>query len=342
MHINSNVYISQNRTDKSIRTNLLDPITTSSRFITYTYFETHSSYNDLLNVLRICRSRESSREKNIKLRRIYTTKLNFNEPAIQRSLFKIEPLHPVESSVDSFDETDLSFLEPTVEKLIKFFSEFRFSPSFRFVNSLIIANDKLAYTKNYFDIQDHKYAKDISEKIKSAEYEAICTLLSSVEVEKVNTHLEVYFGDPGTGKTTDAAKLAKTCTVCSSDMLPVDLMQNFVFDDGKATFQKSDIWIAMENGYTILLDEINMLPFETLRFLQGITDNKSNVSYKGIPLTIHKDFKIIGTMNLTVNGSIIPLPEPLVDRCYEIKDYTLNARKIIQMMNDANQPKNNN
>ena len=118
------------------------------------------------------------------------------------------------------------------------------------------------------------------------------------------------------------------CIVCSSDMLPVDIMQNFGFADGKAEYSKSDLWKAMEDGKTIVLDEINMLPFETLRFLQGITDGKSAFDFKGNHIDIHPNFRIIGTMNLMVNGQSYVVPEPIVDRCAEIKEFTVNAEEL--------------
>ena len=109
-------------------------------------------------------------------------------------------------------------------------------------------------------------------------------------------------------------------------------MQNFAFTDGKAEFQKSDLWIAMEEGKTIVLDEINMLPFESLRFLQGITDNKNEIDYKGFHIKIANGFQIIGTMNLNVNGQCIPLPAPLADRCLNIKEFKLNSKDLINSL----------
>ena len=84
----------------------------------------------------------------------------------------------------------------------------------------------------------------------------------------------------------------------------------------------------MENGTKITLDEINLLPFESLRFLQSILDNKTEINYKGQVIHIKDGFQIIGTMNLTVNGSVFNLPEPLVDRACELKEYKLTAEQL--------------
>ena len=80
------------------------------------------------------------------------------------------------------------------------------------------------------------------------------------------------------------------------------------------------------------LDEMNMLPFEYLRFLQGITDGKNSFDYKGFTINIKDGFNIIGTMNLNVNGQCIPLPAPLIDRCSNIKEFKLNANALYKAL----------
>ena len=112
-------------------------------------------------------------------------------------------------------------------------------------------------------------------------------------------------------------------------MLPQDLMEDFTFTDGKPTFQKSALWNAIDQGNTIVLDELNLLPLESLRFLQTLLDNKDVITYKGKQITIKSGFKIIGTMNLIVNGSKYPLPEPLVDRCENIEKFNMTADMLL-------------
>ena len=85
----------------------------------------------------------------------------------------------------------------------------------------------------------------------------------------------------------------------------------------------------MENGDSIMLDEVNMLPFESLRFLQGITDGKESIDFKGHTINIHPNFRIYATMNLNVNGECIPLPSPLVDRAYDIVEFKLTADDLL-------------
>ena len=111
-------------------------------------------------------------------------------------------------------------------------------------------------------------------------------------------------------------------------MLPSDLMEDFIFKDGNPDFNPSLLWDCMEQGKTIVLDEINLLPFDSLRFLQGIVDGKSEFYYKNRPVHIHEGFQIIGTMNLSLGGMVYGLPEPLVDRCSETKEFALTAEQL--------------
>lgn len=217
--------------------------------------------------------------------------------------------------------------------LIRFFSEFEFVPNFRFTNTLIHQCQKgtgKEFVVNYFRVQDSVSYEDVREKIKSPEFDEVIKTFSGVSAtKKINSRLKIYFGPQGTGKTTEALRESSDCMVCHSAMLPSDLMEDFKFVDGKATFDPSSLWNAMENGTKIVLDEINLLPFESLRFLQSLLDGKTEFIYKGRQVTIKDGFEIIGTMNLTVNGMVYPLPEPLVDRCEEIKEFTMTEDLLI-------------
>ena len=167
--------------------------------------------------------------------------------------------------------------------------------------------------------------------MKSPEFNEIALELVNITPStKINTRFKLYYGSAGTGKTTAAMKEADgNCMVCHSAMLPSDLMEDFKFEEGKAAFQPSSLYKAITEGKKIVLDEINLLPFESLRFLQSILDGKKEFNYKGINVRIKDGFQIIGTMNLNVNGSVYSLPEPLVDRAEQIKKYTLTADNLL-------------
>lgn len=218
-----------------------------------------------------------------------------------------------------------------MSKFIDFFVDFNFSPSIRFMNTLAQTYDP-QYVSNYFAIMNSPYLEDIQSKIKSPEFERLLSDMKTIPVtKKINNRFDLYYGSQGTGKTTTALRESDgRCIICNGSMVPSDLMEDFVFSDGKANFQWSEFASAMMNGYTITLDEINLLPFETLRFLQGLVDNKKSFVYKGKEVIIKDGFKIIGTMNLIVNGAVYNLPEPLVDRCSTIKEFTLSPEFLLE------------
>lgn len=229
--------------------------------------------------------------------------------------------------IDETPKVDKAKITNIISNLINFFSEFEFEPNFRFINSFAFACNKstksaIDYIKNYFALTDSPYIMSVIEKMKSIEFKEICHELHDIiPNKKINTRFKLYYGCAGTGKTTMALKESNgVCMVCHSALLPSDLMEDFKFENGQPTFIPSTLQKAMTQGTTIVLDEINLLPFESLRFLQTILDSKTQFEYKGKTIRIADGFKIIGTMNLHVNGSIYSLPEPLVDRVEELKN----------------------
>lgn len=224
-------------------------------------------------------------------------------------------------------------LKRGLNNMINFFKEFNFAPSFRFVNTLARKGIEEAkqYVLNYFYLMDSPYAEEVSHKIDSPEFNGILGDFFVREVtQAINKRFKVYYGAQGTGKTTQALEeTANRCIVCNASMMPADLMEDFTFDDGKAVFHPSALAKAMEMGESITLDEINLLPFDSLRFLQGIFDGKSEFLYKGNTIHIADGFKVIGTMNLAINGAVYGLPAPLVDRCEDIESFELTADSLM-------------
>ena len=224
-------------------------------------------------------------------------------------------------------------LTNAINGLMKFFSEFNFQPNFRFLNTLSRYGKKegRGYIERYFELTASPYTAVVKEKMKSQEFRAIEKDFFACKTDKqINTRFKLYYGSQGTSKTTIAMQESHDeCMVCHNAMLPSDLMENFDFSDGKAEFQPSALYNAMVNGTPIVLDEINLLPFESLRFLQGILDGKKCLQYKDRTVNIAEGFMIIGTMNLTVNGMTYGLPEPLVDRCAETKRFELTAENLL-------------
>lgn len=221
-------------------------------------------------------------------------------------------------------------LKLILDDLLNFFTEFEFEPNFRFINTLAHAlktSSHKQYISSYFELTDNNNLTAIADKMSSFEFDNIMKDLATYEpTHRINNRLVLYYGSQGTGKTTEAMKEAdNNVMVCHSAMLPSDLMEDFEFVDGKANFKPSALQRAIVEGMPIVLDEINLLPFESLRFLQSILDGKTQFTYKGKDIYIAEGFKIYGTMNLVVNGATYALPEPLVDRCQEIRKYKLTS-----------------
>lgn len=223
-----------------------------------------------------------------------------------------------------------------VKGFLQFFSEFKFNPAARFINTFARqASNKAArdYLVCYVKLINNSDWTDIVEKTKSPEFDVVTSALLTYPPEKkINSRLDIYFGDAGTGKTTKAvAKYPEADIVpCNSSMLPDELMRVFDFNDknGNPVFKPSSLRLAMEAGKPIIFDEINLLSFECLRLLQTLTDNKSVIHYNNEAITIKNGFKVIGTMNLTVNDQVYNLPEPLVDRAETLKEFKLSAKDL--------------
>ena len=241
------------------------------------------------------------------------------------------------TGTETVEPTPTEYLQSALQRLMDFFKEFEFEPNFRFVNTLawMLTKKKKScatdYITSYFELIDSPYKNEVSAKIKSKEFKAILADMSKVAPTKtVNERFKLYYGSQGTGKTTiGQGESEGRCVVCNASMLPADLMEDFIFDDGKPSFKPSSLWECMENGKAIVLDEINLLPFDSLRFLQGILDGKKEFNYKGKTVHINSGFMVIGTMNLSVNGMVYGLPEPLVDRCMEMKKFSLDAKALM-------------
>lgn len=287
-------------------------------------------YGMMINLRRLCKSK-------------YTTDDVKREAMTQAKMAILQDKldNDADSLGDNADEVKdtlrKSKLNAALQHLMDFFSEFSFSPNFRFVNTFTrkvlhaTAADVKQYVKCYFALTDNIYQAQIADKMESCEFDDILNDLAYANCTKqINNRFKLYYGAQGTGKTTQAMIEANNnCMVCHSAMLPSDLMEDFQFDDGKAAFKPSALYKAMMEGKQIVLDEINLLPFESLRFLQSILDGKSSFVYKGQTVNIEDGFKIIGTMNLQVNGQIYPLPEPLVDRAEDLKEYKLTAEQLL-------------
>lgn len=248
-----------------------------------------------------------------------------------------------EESIESISRNQVYVnKQDLAEKLIKFFSEFNFIPAARFCNTLFnyikdSDNNPKDYCTNYFKVSDNPDVDNITEKMKSKEFNEILDLVKLVSSDinnKINNRLEIYYGPQGTGKTTYVTNKFPDAKViiCNPSMVPSDLMEEFEFDsNGNPKFKPSELQKAMVEGKPIIFDEFNLLSVDCLRTLQGYLDNKKIVSFKGKDIEIKDGFKVIGTMNLIVNGSTFGLPEPIVDRAEIIKEITMTPETLAKL-----------
>ena len=238
-----------------------------------------------------------------------------------------------------YSNEELELMNSSVEKLSKFLIEFNIDPSIRLINTFsYVCKQSLIEARNYITNRIKLVGGNsdlASQKVRSKEFEDLYQRFRMFRLsgKKINKRLKVYFGSPGTGKTTEAMKEAKgKCIVCNSSMLPVDLMEDFKLADGKGNLTSSSLRYVMENGEKIVLDEIGTLSVDCLRFLQGLTDGKEYFDYKGETIKIKEGFQILGTMNLYVNSTIYPLTDALVDRCTfdGLKEFRLPTKKLVE------------
>lgn len=337
MKINDTYYISGTHDGK---------IVTNLKGHRQTFRESDLDYAVMKSILSIMRKRTLSTEtKNRCLNRFYTSFIS-DEAQRQARLIGAGASAPTKVSTSTAKPeapkapepkmADYASLKAFANKLLKFFSEFQVTVSIRFVDTLLRQENKKAYILSYFKLEDSPWYNEIANKLESAEFETIlreAELLKLDPNKRVNNHLKVYFGPAGTGKTTKACAEASYCIPCSSDMDCKELLKDFKFDaSGKPTFEKSIFRQAIEEGKTVVLDEINLLNTQVRQFLQSLTDGKEYVDFEGSKIMIHPDFMAIGTMNLTVNGMTFALSEPLVDRCAEIREYELTGDSIAKAL----------
>lgn len=241
--------------------------------------------------------------------------------------------------MEKYKSDELEFMEDAVNKYTKFIMDFDMEASIRNINCFAYACKRGASEAKNYVINRVKLTGGnsdfASKKVQSQEFRDIVNRFRVFELngKVINKRLKIYFGAPGSGKTTEALKEANNnCIICNSSMLPCDLIEDFKLSDGKGNLAPSPLRYAMENGLKVVLDEIGTLSLDCLRFLQGITDNKQSFNYKGDIIEIKDGFEIIGTMNLFINGVSYPLTDALVDRCEfdGLKEFHLSSKKLIE------------
>lgn len=223
------------------------------------------------------------------------------------------------------------------EKLVNFLSEFNFKPEGRTLNTFILKCDSYENAKNflysYFNLTDNPFTEDLKFKMESPEFKEIVTTFSNLPKpsKKINSRLTIYYGEAGTGKTYKAMQDNPNASILlgNKSTEPEDLFKRFELKNGKAEFAESDLVEAMQNGTTIIIDEINLYRFDVLQTLQTITDGKEFFTFNGKLIHIKNGFHIIGTMNLKVDDITMPLPQPLVDRAENLQEFKVTTETLL-------------
>lgn len=322
MFINATYFINATP-EGAFETNLMKSDIIEIFDITHMHYETFSRiYNQL------SKKKLTGAALNSVLDKLY----NHLDLTTEQKAERLVSLDRVTVDNDSDEEYNVRNLQRDIEGFFKFFSEWKWDVSYRFVDTFLRVDDRTAYMKNYFVLQGHVDADAIAEKFSSPEFQKLLRI-KYIPKNQSNKHIKVYYGPAGTGKTRKACKEADDlCIICSSDMSCTDLLRDFDFDDGKPGYEKSDLWRAIVEGKKIVFDEINLLNRDALKFLQGLTDGKKFFNFMGHKIEIHPDFQIIGTMNLIMGGIAYPLPEPIVDRCSEIVEMKLTPESLVEML----------
>ena len=140
MKINDKFFISGKNRSTTIVTNLI----LGGRGCEYT--SEYKDFTTLKYILTVCRkSSMNNITKNKSLIRLYQM-MNFTEDEINERLFKTESSNNTDSASTTTPAATPEILKAkaltVANDLIKFFSEFNFTPSYRFINSLLRAKNK--------------------------------------------------------------------------------------------------------------------------------------------------------------------------------------------------------
>ena len=203
MKINEKYYITKKHGSASvIVTNLIDDKKK-------TFTDTDMEYSPLLQIIQTCRQANkgsrTAEEIRTTLNRLYLmVGVTSDFDARYPDYCAIAVVKDEDGNI--VKEVDKEEAMRCLKRLEKFFSEYSFNLSHRFVNTLGWVADKQAYIRNYFLIQNDANAVDIADKVTSDEFKSIMEDLEASgyehPTETINKRLLVFFGAPGSGKTT--------------------------------------------------------------------------------------------------------------------------------------------
>ena len=255
---------------------------------------------------------------------------------------RVDPIE-LAKACDEWRPTADAVKTESVNKLKNFLSEFSLwtkGISARFVNTFC-ATDESARTKfvtSYAEVAKEERLDDLKAKLGSPEWAAVLDAFKNIKARHLNKRLACFYGEPGGGKTYQAIECARKANGGSADIMPCHAGMDpaallfeyrMDYETGKKGFVPSALLKAMTNGLAIVLDEINLLPTESVMFLQNITDNKEAVAVMGQTFNISSGFFVLGTMNIETGMGVIPLPPALADRCAIVKEFKMTSEQLV-------------
>jgi midasin len=145
-------------------------------------------------------------------------------------------------------------------------------------------------------------------------------------------------GEPGVGKTSIVNNLAKIVgkkciriNLSEQTELP-DLVGTYLPVENGIEFIKSELAMALINGWWIILDEINLCSQSVIEGLNSVLDYRKSLVLPECVIKVHPETKIFATMNPynSLNGRKI-LPKSFIDRFIKIymSEYTQEDMKQI-------------
>ena len=111
--------------------------------------------------------------------------------------------------------------------------------------------------------------------------------------------LFILLGETGVGKTwiTEKRYPDMVTYACNSSLDPYSLCYSLENINGVLTPVETPFLRTVRDGGRVKLDEINLLPNDSLMLVQGLTDEKESIVVGSEVIKISPDFKILATMN---------------------------------------------